>query len=263
MIVCERRSPRSLTQGRLCLLRLITVCDSNIQQPQWRLPDAGQQGSSNGWGEQDWGASQVRKAGRLGLEPLLWGVSLDCSDSLPCHIIMQRWEQPWVCPGLEPLLLKHFWIADEFMLMRRLQITVNIKSSSGTPGVNISQRLPTSLCFSFASYKAIKRGRKKNTTKQQNPFPVTGKTPLSWQQSVLRNTLQHYKLVSPSGQSDCCSSASLPPFPMQMLLLTLDSSMLTTICSLLIFTIIPDGLYSVYSLETPPRRQWVCVMSHA
>lgn len=170
MIVCERRSPRSLTQGRLCLLRLITVCDSNIQQPQWRLPDAGQQGSSNGWGEQDWGASQVRKAGRLGLEPLLWGVSLDCSDSLPCHIIMQRWEQPWVCPGLEPLLLKHFWIADEFMLMRRLQITVNIKSSSGTPGVNISQRLPTSLCFSFASYKAIKRGRKKKHNKTTKPI---------------------------------------------------------------------------------------------
>lgn len=117
-------------------------------------------------GGQDWGAGWVRKAGRLGPEPLLPGVSRDCSDSLPCHIITQRWEQPWVCPGLEPLLLKHFWIADEFMLMRRLQITVNIKSSSGTPGVNISQRLPTSLCFSFASYKAIKQGRKK--TQQNN-----------------------------------------------------------------------------------------------
>lgn len=193
---------------------LSPICGSNIQHPQQGLPDAGHPGSKKGQGEQDWGARWVRKTEWLCPEPLLWGVSQDCSDSLPCHIITQRWEQPWVCPGLQPLLLKHFWIADEFMLMRRLQITVNIKSSSGTPRVNISQGLPTSLCFSFASYKAIEQGREKNPTKQRKTFPVTGKTPLSWQKPVLRNTLQHYKLVSPFGQSDCCSSASLPPcFP--------------------------------------------------
>lgn len=87
--------------------------------------------------------------------------------------------------------------------MKRLQITVNIKSSSGTPGVNISQRLPTSLCFSFASYKAIKQGRKKK--KGKKTFPVTGKTPQSWQQPAGHSGMNE-ELGNPTGQSHCCSS---------------------------------------------------------
>lgn len=148
------------------------------------------------------------------------------------------------------------------MVMRRLQITANIKSSSGMPGVNISQRLPTSLCFSFASYKAIKQGRKRRrkikepqknpnkTTKQQKTFPVSGKPPLSWQQAVLRSTLQHCKLLSPSGCSDHCPAASLPPIPTQILLLTLCSSMLTTTD----FHSNPRWPSLSLLFETPPRR---------
>lgn len=263
MTTCKRSSPWSLTEGRLCLLRLIPVWGSNIQHPQWRLPEAGQQRSSKGWGQQGWGARWERKAGRLGLEPLLRGVSWDCSDSLPCHIITQRWEQPWVCPGLEPLLLKHFWIADEFMLMRRLQITVNIKSSSGTPGVNISQRLPTSLCFSFASYKAIKQGRKKPNKTTKKPISCY------WKNSPVLAAAgaQEYITTLQTGQSLWSERLLLfsisAPISHANIAVDPHSSMLTTIRTFLIFTIILDCLCSVFSLETPPRRRWVCVMSHA